>query len=276
MARALAYELARETYRFDAASAPAGAGSETTRRWRAPRRDRRADATRARRARSPPTDNVAVALRPLEPASVIDRRRRHVSGRAQDDSRRPQDRAARARRRATSCTSTAVPIGLADAPRSQPGDWIHSHNLRDRARRASLDYTYEPTPRADAPPGAAPTFKGYQARRRPRRHAQRAVGPQHGRLREPRGGADRQAGGRAVRRRDRRRSRLRASVRLQPARRRSRDTRSSVLAGLMRHPNAGGVLVLGLGCENNQMDELLATGRRRRSEPDPRSSIRRT
>ncbi|HEY0930943.1 MAG TPA: altronate dehydratase family protein [Gemmatimonas sp.] len=30
-----------------------------------------------------------------------------------------------------------------------------------------------------------------------------------------------------------------------------------VLAGLMRHPNAGGVLVLGLGCENNQMDELL-------------------
>ena len=31
-----------------------------------------------------------------------------------------------------------------------------------------------------------------------------------------------------------------------------------VLAGLMRNPNAGGVLVLGLGCENNQMDQLLA------------------
>src|SRR2546430_15257748 len=30
-----------------------------------------------------------------------------------------------------------------------------------------------------------------------------------------------------------------------------------VLAGLMRHPNAGGVLVLGLGCESNQMDGLL-------------------
>ncbi len=29
------------------------------------------------------------------------------------------------------------------------------------------------------------------------------------------------------------------------------------LAGLLRHPNAGGVLVLGLGCENNQMDALL-------------------
>jgi altronate hydrolase len=30
-----------------------------------------------------------------------------------------------------------------------------------------------------------------------------------------------------------------------------------VLAGLMRHPNAGGVLVIGLGCENNQMKGLL-------------------
>ncbi len=35
-----------------------------------------------------------------------------------------------------------------------------------------------------------------------------------------------------------------------------------VLAGLIRHPNAGGVLVLGLGCENNRMEDLLkkATG----------------
>jgi altronate hydrolase len=30
-----------------------------------------------------------------------------------------------------------------------------------------------------------------------------------------------------------------------------------VLAGLMRHPNAGGVLILGLGCENNQLDTLV-------------------
>jgi altronate hydrolase len=31
-----------------------------------------------------------------------------------------------------------------------------------------------------------------------------------------------------------------------------------VLAGLIRNPNAGGVLVLGLGCENNRMDQLLS------------------
>ena len=32
----------------------------------------------------------------------------------------------------------------------------------------------------------------------------------------------------------------------------------AILAGMLRHPNAGGVLVLGLGCENNQMSSLLA------------------
>ncbi len=31
-----------------------------------------------------------------------------------------------------------------------------------------------------------------------------------------------------------------------------------ILAGLIRHPNAGGVLIIGLGCENNQLDKLLA------------------
>jgi len=31
----------------------------------------------------------------------------------------------------------------------------------------------------------------------------------------------------------------------------------AVLAGLINHPNAGAVLVLGLGCENNQLDALL-------------------
>lgn len=38
-----------------------------------------------------------------------------------------------------------------------------------------------------------------------------------------------------------------------------------VLAGLINHPNAGGVLVLGLGCENNQMKSLL--GRVGKLEP---------
>lgn len=35
------------------------------------------------------------------------------------------------------------------------------------------------------------------------------------------------------------------------------DHTRTVLAGLIQHPNAGGVLVIGLGCENNQLTKLL-------------------
>ena len=34
------------------------------------------------------------------------------------------------------------------------------------------------------------------------------------------------------------------------------ETTQKILAGLVRHPNAAGVLVLGLGCENNNVDEF--------------------
>jgi altronate hydrolase len=34
------------------------------------------------------------------------------------------------------------------------------------------------------------------------------------------------------------------------------DSLRSLLVGLTRHPNAGGVLVIGLGCENNQLDRI--------------------
>lgn len=36
------------------------------------------------------------------------------------------------------------------------------------------------------------------------------------------------------------------------------DNTRRIIAALAAHPNAGGVLVLGLGCENNQLDALLA------------------
>ena len=36
------------------------------------------------------------------------------------------------------------------------------------------------------------------------------------------------------------------------------DATRAILAGLASHPNAGGVLLIGLGCEENQLDDLLA------------------
>ena len=35
------------------------------------------------------------------------------------------------------------------------------------------------------------------------------------------------------------------------------ETTRKILRGLVRHPNAGGVLVLGLGCENNQLSDFI-------------------
>ena len=46
-----------------------------------------------------------------------------------------------------------------------------------------------------------------------------------------------------------------------------------ILAGLVRHPNAGGVLILGLGCENNQMKLLLEQVGA--TEPEPRPVLQR-
>ncbi|MBC8086626.1 MAG: altronate dehydratase, partial [Phycisphaerae bacterium] len=46
-------------------------------------------------------------------------------------------------------------------------------------------------------------------------------------------------------------------------------TTRAVLGGLLRHPNAGGALVLGLGCENNQLPEFL-----RSQAPKDQSRIR--
>ena len=151
------------------------------------------------------------------------------------------------------------PIGAATAPIGR-GAWVHSHNLKT-CLEGVLEYSYEPVVGAQhaAPlqtPLPAPTFMGY---RRPNgrvgtrnevwilntvgcvNHAAERIAREgaalfHGRIdgvynfSHPYGcgqlGDD-----------------LAHTQR--------------VLAGLMRHPNAGGVLVLGLGCESNQMDALL-------------------
>jgi len=47
-----------------------------------------------------------------------------------------------------------------------------------------------------------------------------------------------------------------------------------VLASLLRHPNAGGVVLLGLGCENNQLDGLLAAAADLSDRPLDRSRLR--
>ena len=150
-----------------------------------------------------------------------------------------------------------VPIGIASAP-IERGDWVHSHNLRT-SLSGVVDYQYSPNGGRTASPkriGMMPTFMGY-------RRANGKVGTRnevwvlntvgcvnHAAERIAKQAAERYAG---------RVDGIHAFAHPYGCSQLGDDLKNTqaVLAGLLRHPNAGGVLVLGLGCENNQLDELM-------------------
>ncbi len=153
-------------------------------------------------------------------------------------------------------TKYGMPIGVASAAIAA-GEWIHSHNLRT-ALSGEIAYTFRATaqPIADTV-RAMPTFEGY--RRRDGRVGTRnevwiinTVGCVNTAAERIAAEARAQYGNRC--------DGIYAFSHPYGCSQLGDDlghTRA-VLAGLMRHPNAGGVLVLGLGCENNQMAQLLA------------------
>lgn len=136
------------------------------------------------------------------------------------------------------------------------GTWVHSQNLRTRLS-GTLDYRYQPAARNGSASIDIPVFQGY-------RRANGRVGTRNevwivntvgcvntAAERIARIATERFAG---------RVEGVHAFSHPYGCSQLGDDLRNTqkVLAGLLRHPNAGGVLVLGLGCENNQMDELLA------------------
>lgn len=153
-------------------------------------------------------------------------------------------------------TKYGMPIGCATAPIAA-GDWVHAHNLATRLS-GTESYAYRNTAGhpASSAPLTVPTFDGYV-------RADGRVGTRNEVWIINTVGCVNTAAERIA----------------QQARARFGDAvdgihsfshpygcsqlgddlahTRAVLAGLMRHPNAGGVLVLGLGCENNQMAQLL-------------------
>jgi altronate hydrolase len=147
------------------------------------------------------------------------------------------------------------PIGVVTEP-VPAGGWVHSHNLRT-GLSGTLEYRYEPVRRGGAVAASMPTFLGY---RRPNGR----VGTRNevwivntvgcvntAAERIARAASERFAG---------RVDGVHAFSHPYGCSQLGDDLENTrrVLAGLIRHPNAGGVLVLGLGCENNQMAQLLA------------------
>ena len=147
------------------------------------------------------------------------------------------------------------PIGRATAA-IEAGSWIHSHNLATQLQ-GTLDYAYEPvTGRPHAPAGDAPTWEGF--RRGDGRVGSRneiwiinTVGCVNW--------AAEQIAKLASEKFAEAVDAVAAFAHPYGCSQLGDDLANTrrVLAGLLRHPNAGGVLVLGLGCENNQLDALL-------------------
>jgi altronate hydrolase len=206
-------------------------------------------------------DNVAVALRALTAGDVVELDGKPLELRA--------DVPAGHKVALTEMAAGALivkygfPIGeLTEAV--QRGDWVHSHNLRTRLSGRE-QYHYEPIAKLKSRPSTMPTFLGY-------RRASGRVGTRneiwvintvgcvnHAAERIAKLSAERLAariGERFAGRIDG----VHAFSHPYGCSQLGDDLRNtqSVLAGMLRHPNAGGILVLGLGCESNQMQELLA------------------
>lgn len=196
-----------------------------------------------------PKDNVAVAIRPLAAGERLT-----VAG--QDLAVRQAVPAGHKIALADIAAGDKVikygfPIGLAVAP-IRAGEWVHTHNVKT-GLGDMLEYSYSPEETGFKPAASRETFAGY-------RRADGRVGTRNEIWIIPTVGCVNQN------------ARLIAEVAGRQLAAANIDgvfalthpygcsqmgddqlNTQHILANLVRHPNAGGVLVLGLGCENNNI-----------------------
>lgn len=148
----------------------------------------------------------------------------------------------------------AAPIGHATADIA-PGDWVHTHNVKTNLS-GTLEYTYTPQPVAQEAPRRA-AFMGY-------RRADGRVGTRNELWIIPTVGCVNAAAQALARRANEafagRVEGVHCFTHPYGCSQMGGDhqTTQRLLAALVRHPNAGGVLVLGLGCENNNIPAFRA------------------
>ena len=198
-----------------------------------------------------PDDNVAVAVDALAPGNVFS-----LDNAIEARTEIPAGHKIALRRIADGdpVIKYGFPIGRATAT-IEPGEWVHSHNLAT-ALSGTVEYSWNPPDSREPQHVDVPTFEGY--RRADGRAGTRneiwvlnTVGcVNHAAERIARLASDRYGD---------RVDGVHAFSHPYGCSQLGDDLRNTqrVLAGLMRHPNAGGVLLLGLGCENNQIESLL-------------------
>ncbi len=190
-----------------------------------------------------PRDNVAVALTELRAGEVV------LSVRLKQDVPAGHKLALLPIAQGETVVKYGCPIGEAVRPIA-PGEWVHGHNLRTRLA-GSREYVYKPAPPAPAVPFQG-SFSGY-LRKDGRAGIRNEVWvlPTVGCVN---GLAERLAA-EAHACRPKGVDGVYAFTHPYGCSQLGGDLAATqdLLAGFCRHPNAAGVLVLGLGCENNHI-----------------------
>lgn len=201
-----------------------------------------------------PADNVAVALRRLAAGTTVEAGGATLT--LATDVPCGHKFARVAIRAGEPVRKFGQPIGSAKEDIAA-GAWVHTHNVRTNLEGV-LDYTFAPQPAAPLPAVAPQTFAGYA---RPNGD----VGIRNELWIVPTVGCVNEVAQALAR--DFRAAGLPAGVDAVQAFSHphgcsqlgtDHESTQQILAGLAMHPNAGAVLVIGLGCENNTMASFRA------------------
>jgi len=204
-----------------------------------------------------PEDNVAIALAPISKGTVLKIGNQEIE--VKQDIPNGHKVALRDIAPSEHVLRYGYSIGLASSPISK-GEWVHTHNLHT-GLKDKLEYTYNPTPqRAAQPEGPIPTFLGY------RRHDGQVGIRNEIWLINMVGCTNRQSQRLAQMATQKYQSLINDGIidgfydfahpygcsQLGD----DLENTQKILAGFVKHPNAAGVLVIGLGCENNRLDDF--------------------
>ena len=203
-----------------------------------------------------PNDTVAVVLRDIEAGEVL-----HVDDRALVASETVPGGhkiALSPHKQGDPVLKYGWPIGRATAE-IEPGRHVHTHNVRTGLSSAET-YSFEPAPATEAKTPFEATFQGFL-------RADGRVGTRNEIWVIPTVGCVARAARRIAERAHSERPEGVDGVYAFPhplgCSQLGDDLSRTrkILASLATHPNAGGVLIIGLGCENNQLSALIAEAR---------------
>jgi altronate hydrolase len=208
-----------------------------------------------------PQDNVAVVLSNLTPGTVVDLTGDPIAIR--EAIRQGHKVAIRDIKSGEAVIRYGYSIGNATCDIAK-GNWVHSHNLAT-GLHGKLDYTYQPDQNAlnnwpGQTDGVIPTFTGYR-----RTDGQVGIRNEIWIINNV-GCINKQSERLANMARQKYQSQIQSGVidgffafsHPYGCSQLGEDLTNTqkLLAGLVKHPNAAGVLVVGLGCENNRMDDF--------------------